>query len=235
MSTNTPAYTLTNAHVRFRTKRLFRPAREHHILKGVSLTVRRGEALGIIGLNGAGKSTLLRLMAGILEPDSGSVVNHGVTSALLSFSGGLFPECSGRANAVMLLMLQQKISAAEAEAMVDKVTAYAELEHAIDRPLRTYSTGMLARLKFAIATQADPDVLLVDELLAVGDTAFAMKSYATMAEKLSSGGTSVLATHLLDVVSSFCQRAVWVEHGRIVAEGGAEYVVAAYKDSLAIP
>jgi ABC-type polysaccharide/polyol phosphate transport system ATPase subunit len=228
MKMELPALTIADLHVCFTRKNLFKPAQKFHVLKGISFTVNRGESIAIIGFNGAGKSTLLRVMAGILESDRGGVINHGVSTALLTLAGGIFPECSGRANTVMLLMLQQRMGRHDAEGQVDRIAAYAELEGAIDAPMKTYSSGMLSRLKFAIATQAHPDVLLVDEILAVGDFPFRQKSIATMRNKLSSGDTVVFVTHALAEVRNFCRRAIWLESGCVMADGEANYVVREY-------
>lgn len=223
-----PALTLENVKVQFTRRAIFRPSQTIHVIKGISFAVNRGESVAIIGFNGAGKTTLLRVMAGILEPDSGLLINHGVSTSFLALSGGIFPECSGRANTIMLLMLQLGLTRKNAEALVDHIAAYAELEDAIDLPMKTYSGGMLARLKFAVATQANPDVLLVDEILAVGDFPFRQKSIATMREKLSSGDTVVFVTHALNEVRDFCHRAVWLESGSVVADGDAKSIVREY-------
>jgi len=228
MTANMIALALDDVHVRFTSRALFRPTRTHHVLNGVSSTVSCGEALAIIGFNGAGKSTLLRVMSGILEPDGGAVVNSGVSTALLTLSGGIFPECSGRANTVMLLMLQQGLRRSEAEALVDPIAAYAELEDSIDAPMKTYSSGMLSRLKFAIATQASPDVLLVDEILAVGDFPFRQKSLVTMREKFLSGTTMVVVTHALNEIKDYFQRTIWLESGKILADGDTRFVIPEY-------
>lgn len=225
-----PAITVSDLHVIFRRRRLFKPIQEAHVLKGISFTLNKGEAMAVIGLNGAGKSTLLRVMDGILMPDSGSIVNHGVTTSLLNFSGGLFPECSGRDNIIMGLMLQQNLKISEAEQLVGQVASYAELEDHIDAPMKTYSSGMLTRLKFAVAMQATPDVLLVDEVLAVGDFPFRQKSMASMREKLTSGETIVFVTHALNEVREFCTRAIWIEDGRLVADGPAKDIVKEYSE-----
>lgn len=228
-STPLPAITVNDMHVRFVSRRIFKKTVGAHVLKGVSFTLNRGDSLAVIGFNGAGKSTLLRVMAGILTPDAGKCVNHGVSTALLALGVGVFPECSGRANTVMQLMLQLGVSKREAEGMVGDIAAYAELEHIIDTPLETYSSGMRTRLQFAIATQARPDVLLVDEILAVGDLPFRQKSLATMRAKLSSGDTVVFVSHALDEVREFCQRAVWLEDGVILADGPVKDVVQEYE------
>ena len=223
-----PAITVSDLHVTFRRRALFKPCQQAHVLKGISFTLNKGEALAVIGFNGAGKSTLLRVMAGILNPDSGQIINHDVSTSLLTFAGGIFPECSGRDNIIMSLMLQQSLKISEAEALVNAVASYAELEEHIDAPMKTYSSGMLARLKFAVAMQATPDVLLVDEVLAVGDFPFRKKSMASMHNKLSSGETIVFVTHALREVREFCTRAIWIENGQLVADGPAKDVVKDY-------
>lgn len=226
----TVALSLCDVHVTFRKHRLFRTTVEIPILRGVSFSVSKGEALGVIGSNGAGKSTLLRLMAGILEPDSGSITQYGLSSALLTLNGGIFPECSGRDNVIILLMLQQNLSHSEAQALVPSIAAFAELEQSIDAPMRTYSSGMLSRLKFAIAMQANPDILLVDEVLAVGDPPFAAKSIAAMRNKLVSGTTAVFISHSLYDVYTYCTQAIWLHQGRIVASGDSKAVVKQYRE-----
>lgn len=229
MISQEPALTVTDLHMCFTQHKLFKPKQKTHVLKGISFILHKGESLAVIGLNGAGKSTLLRVMAGIFEPDAGRVINHGVSTSLLGFSRGTFPECSGRDNIIMLLMLQHCFSRKQATAMVDKVTAYAELEDVIDAPLYTYSSGMQARLRFSIAMQASADVLLVDEILSVGDLPFKKKSLASMRQKLQSGETVVLVSHALQDIKEFCTRAVWIEHGELIADGPAEDIVGEYE------
>ncbi len=225
-----PALVISDVHVTFRKRELFKSKIEIPILRGISLSVNKGQALGVIGSNGAGKSTLLRLMAGILEPDSGVITNNGLTTSLLTLTGGIFPECSGRDNVIMLLMLQQNISYADARALVPTIAAFAELESVIDAPMHTYSSGMLSRLKFAVALKANPDILLVDEVLAVGDPPFSSKSLAAMRETLSSGVTVVFVSHSLYDVYTYCTQAVWIDKGRVAASGGAKEVVQLYRE-----
>lgn len=224
------AITISDVNITFRKKKTFRPATVVPVLRQISLHLDKGESLGVIGFNGAGKSTLLRLMAGILEPDAGTISTHGLNSALLSLSGGVFHECSGRDNIIMLLMLQQNASLAEAREMVSPVAEFAELTDVIDAPVRTYSSGMVSRLKFSICVRANPDILLVDEVLSVGDLPFAIKSHTAMQEKLFSGATVVFVSHSLFDVYTFCKRAVWLDKGIIRADGPAKEVVQQYKE-----
>jgi lipopolysaccharide transport system ATP-binding protein len=189
---------------------LFRRKKSSPVLKNVSFTVNKGESLAVIGRNGVGKSTLLKLLAGILTPDSGTIVRATDQVSLLALGGGLIPDCSGRANAVMLMMMQQGMTRKEAEERVDDVLAFAELGEYADAPVRLYSSGMQSRLKFAVATQVRSDLLLVDEVLAVGDIAFREKSAAEMRSKLESGDTIVWVSHVLTEVVRLCDRALWL-------------------------
>jgi ABC-type polysaccharide/polyol phosphate transport system ATPase subunit len=229
MTSNIPAITIEDLHIIFRQRRLFRSAYSLHALKGTTFTVNEGDSLAVIGRNGAGKSTLLRVIAGVLEPDKGEVVVHGNKSVgLLALGLGIFPECSGRANIIMQLMLQRGITRKEAEEMVDPVIEYAGLRDAIDMPLRKYSNGMGARLKFAIATQTSPDILLVDEVLSVGDQPFKEKSLETMRQTLKSDKTVVFVSHAINEIKQLCNRVVWIEHGNLIMDGETEPVLEAY-------
>jgi ABC-type polysaccharide/polyol phosphate transport system ATPase subunit len=197
-------------------------------LTDVSFHVDQGEAFGIIGRNGAGKSTLLRCLAGTLRPNSGKVVVNGKTSTLLQLGVGFNPELSGRRN-VYLGGLANGLRKAEIDELFDGIVAYAELEEAIDRPVKTYSSGMFSRLAFSISMHLEPDVLLLDEVLAVGDQAFREKSMASMKQVLERSGTIVFVSHNLQSVADFCDRALWLERGIVKMMGAADSVVASYK------
>lgn len=197
-------------------------------LTDVSFRVEKGEAFGIIGRNGAGKSTLLRCLAGTLRPNSGKVVVNGKTSTLLQLGVGFNPELSGRRN-VYLGGLASGLRKFEIDGLFDEIVAYAELEDAIDRPVKTYSSGMFARLAFSISMHLEPDVLLLDEVLAVGDQAFREKSMETMKQVLNRSGTIVFVSHSLQSVADFCDRVMWLEKGRVKQIGPAEEVVDAYR------
>ena len=195
----------------------------------VSFDLRQGDSLGVIGRNGAGKSTLLQLLGGIILPDSGNIVSHNVTTSLLALQVGFDAELSGRVNAVlsgMLLGFRKK----EVEANLDKIIAFSELGGFIDRPVKSYSAGMKARLGFSVALEMNPDVLLVDEVLGVGDVEFRQKSMDVMKAKLMSDQTIVLVSHDAWTVKTLCNRAVWIENGVTHMEGNAEEVVTAYED-----
>jgi len=196
-------------------------------LKQVSFLLNRGESLGIIGRNGVGKSTLLRLLAGITRPDRGRLVNHGVSSTLLSLQAGFLPYLTGRENALlngMILGLRKR----EIKERMDEIRAFSGLEEFFDQPISSYSSGMKARLGFSIAFQMDPDVLLVDEVLGVGDEQFKNKSGEEMKKRIKSDKTVVLVTHSGPTIRELCDRAVWIEGGVSRAEGPPAQVLDEY-------
>ncbi len=202
-------------------------------LKDISLDLYRGESLGVIGRNGVGKTTLLTVIAGIILPDKGTITMDNCKSSLLSLQVGFVPYLSGRENAIlsgMLLGLSKK----EIEGKLDDIIEFSELEDFIDQPIGTYSAGMKARLGFSVAFQIDPEVLLIDEVLGVGDADFKKKSSSVMYEKLQSNKTVVLVSHNADTISEFCSRAVWIEQGVSRAEGNTKEVLAEYEQYLSI-
>lgn len=197
-------------------------------LDGVSFTVDPGEAFGVIGSNGAGKSTLLRVLAGTLRPDEGKAIMKGKTSTLLQLGVGFNPELSGNRN-VFLGGLAGGMRLAEIKARFDDIVEYAELEHAVDRPVKTYSSGMFSRLAFAVGMALDPEILLLDEILSVGDESFRAKSMQAMQDLLDRSGTIVFVSHSLASVSQFCDRALWLDQGKVRTIGAAEEVVELYR------
>lgn len=200
-------------------------------LEDVSLTLRRGERLGVIGRNGAGKSTLLRVIAGILAPDRGSVKRGPVSCQLLSLSLGFVPYLSGRDNAVLsglMLGLRRR----EIVARLPAIREFSELGEFFEQPIATYSSGMNMRLAFSVAIQVEPDVLLIDEVLAVGDAEFQEKSGAALRARMGEGHTVVLVSHSEEQVAKLCDRVVWIEHGKSVLEGDRDDVFAAYHRDL---
>jgi lipopolysaccharide transport system ATP-binding protein len=209
-------------------RRLCRVGTPFWALSELSCDVRRGEVLGVIGRNGTGKSTLLRLLAGILAPDRGSLVSTGASASLLSLKVGFAPHLTGREN-VFLSGLLLGLSRAEIRARMDAIVDFAELRDWIDRPLASYSSGMAARLGFATAFQIDPEVLLIDEVLGVGDAAFTAKSGALLRERLRAGKTAVLVSHNLAAVRELCDRVLWLEGGLARAEGKTDTVLAEYE------
>lgn len=208
-----------------------RPARQVHALRGVSFEVGHGEVVGLIGRNGSGKTTLLRVMAGLLPATAGEVYASSVP-VLLGVGAALHPELSGRRN-VFLGGTALGMSHAELERRCDEIVAFAGLEEFIDLPLRTYSSGMQARLHFAIASTVTPEILLIDEALAVGDAEFRRRSQGRIAELKEHAGTVFLVSHSMRSVREMCGRAIWLEQGRIVADGPVEEVVGAYEQATA--
>ena len=201
-------------------------------LKNVSLDVRRGETLGIIGHNGAGKSTLLRLIAQVLRPSEGRIRVHGTVAPLLELGAGFDPEMTGRENIYLnATMLGQTLTSIHSR--LDRIIDFAGIREFIDMPLRTYSTGMAARLGFAVATDLQPDILIIDELLSVGDAEFQHKSAARMEELRKHGDAILMVSHSLEAIVEMCHRAAWLDHGEVKAVGEARDVVAAYQRSSA--
>jgi lipopolysaccharide transport system ATP-binding protein len=206
-------------------------ANEFVALAPLSLKVQRGEALGLIGRNGAGKSTLLQMVCGTLNPSSGSVKVNGKIGALLELGAGFNPEFTGREN-VYLAAAVMGLSGAETDALYESIVEFSGIREFIDQPVKTYSSGMYVRLAFSIATSANPDILVIDEALSVGDGAFAKKSFERIMQLKAQGTTVLFCSHSMYQVESFCDRAVWLDHGQVQMEGPASDVVAAYTDSL---
>ena len=204
---------------------------EFWALSDVSLSVRRGETLGVIGRNGAGKSTLLKIIAGILQPDRGEVIKTQCSATLLSLQVGFVPHLTGLEN-IMLGGLLLGCTREEIQRKMNDIVAFAELEGFIEQPIHTYSTGMRARLGFAVAFYTDPDVLLVDETLGVGDAEFREKSTARMKERIRSNKTVVLVSHSAPLIAELCDRVVWIEHGKTIMEGESKPVLEAYHGAL---
>ena len=207
--------------------RHLRPDESFSALSDLSLTVQKGATYGVIGRNGSGKSTLLKLVAGITKPTSGVVSVHGRVSALIELGAGFHPEISGRENVfingIMLGLTRREISARFGE-----IVEFAELEDFIEAPVKTYSSGMYMRLGFAVAINVNPDILLVDEVLAVGDVGFSLKCLDKFAEFKRRGKTILLVTHGLSMVERFCDEALWLEAGRHRAIGDPKRVVQTY-------
>ena len=200
-------------------------------LQDVSLDLAAGTVLGVLGRNGAGKSTLLRIIAGTLDATAGSVRVDGRIAAILELGTGFHPEYTGREN-VLLGGMCLGMSRAEVKAKLDEIVAFAELEEFIDRPLRTYSSGMQARLAFAVATSVDPDVLIIDEALSVGDARFQLKSFDRIRRFKSERRTILFVSHSIHTVVAICDRAVLLERGRIIADGEPNEVGNLYHELL---
>lgn len=211
-----------------------RETREVIALDGASCTIQRGEAVAIVGRNGAGKSTLLRVLAGTLEPDSGTVEVHGEPPTLLQLGVGFNGKLSGKHN-VFLGGLALGHSKAAVNEMLPKIEQFAEIGEAIDRPVNTYSSGMRSRLAFAIAMTLEPETLLLDEILAVGDAAFRDKSMAAMQDLVDRAGTVVMVTHSLSQAKRFCDTAIWLDAGRVKMTGPADEVISEYSSVTETP
>ena len=214
---------------------LFRALKPEEVLvalEGIHLRVPRGVTLGIIGPNGSGKSTLLKIIAGITQPTRGSVRVHGRVASLIELGAGFHPELSGREN-IYINGIMLGLSRREIRARMDEIIRFAELEEFIDNPVRTYSSGMFMRLGFAVSVHVDPDILLIDEVLAVGDEAFTHKCLEKMYAFKRAGKTIILVTHALGLVEEFCDVAVWLKKGRIQQVGDPREVVGLYRMDVA--
>jgi lipopolysaccharide transport system ATP-binding protein len=219
---------LRNVGVTYRIrKRMFRTL-GLEALRDVSFDLRRGETLGLIGRNGAGKSTLLRVIGGLIQPDRGEVVNRGASVSLLSLNLGFDPNLNGVDN-VILSALLLGIGKREALGRLDEIIEFSELGTFIREPVRTYSSGMRARLGFSIAITLSPDVLLIDEVLGVGDIHFRKKSNAALRSKIGSEQTVVLVSHSSEQIKALCDRVVWVENGVTYRVGDAGEIMAEYE------
>ena len=197
------------------------------VLKNINLKIKQGETVGLIGVNGSGKSTLLKLMTKIIYPDSGKITTNGKLTSLLELGAGFHPDFSGRENIYFnasIFGLTRK----EIDARLHDIIEFSELGEFIDNPVRTYSSGMYMRLAFSVAINVDAEILLIDEILSVGDQHFQEKCYNKMTELKEQGKTMVFVTHSLDVVKKLCTRAVWLYNGEIKMDGNTEEVVDEY-------
>jgi len=225
-------YRLYHSH-RDRVKEFFHPLRKryhtkHHALKDLSMTVEKGEVLGVIGENGSGKSTLLKILASVVSPTSGSFTCNGRITALLELGGGFNLELTGIEN-VYFLGAIQGYSKKEMAKRLKYILDFAEIGEYANQPVKNYSSGMYVRLAFSININIDPEILIVDEALAVGDIRFQQKCYRKIREIKESGKTIVICTHALNVVKDFCTRAIWVDHGKIMEEGDPQTVTDKYQ------
>src|SRR5438093_8380654 len=202
-----------------------------YALKDVSFSVDRGQCFGVVGANGSGKSTLLKLIAGTAKPTTGTIDVEGRVSALLELGAGFHPDFTGRENAYLngsLLGLSRK----QMDAAMPEIERFADLDRFFDAAVKTYSSGMYARLGFSVAVHLDPDVLLVDEVLAVGDEYFQHKCFAKIADFRRQGRTIVLVSHDLGAVARLCERALWLDAGRVAVSGAVRDVVNAYQRTV---
>lgn len=200
---------------------------KREVLNNINLTIKNGEAVGLIGVNGSGKSTLLKLMTKIIYPNKGKITTNGKLTSLLELGAGFHPDFSGRENIYFnasIFGLTKK----QIDERIDKIIEFSELGSYIDNPVRTYSSGMYMRLAFAVAINVDADILLVDEVLAVGDQHFQDKCIAKMKQLKEEGKTMVFVTHSLGTVKDFCNRAVWLSNGKIKMDGNPDEVIEEY-------
>ncbi len=201
-------------------------------LEGVSFAVAPGETVGVIGPNGSGKSTLLAIIARVLEPTKGLVKVEGKVCPLLELGTGFHPELSGRDNVYLNASLLG-LSHDETRARYESIIEFAELPEVMDAPVKTYSTGMVVRLGFSVAVHMDPEVLLIDEVLSVGDEHFQHKSFARLKEFREAGKTIFVVSHDLAAVGRLCQRSLWMQDGKLITDGPSPQVIGAYREAVA--
>jgi len=229
-----PIISLQNVAVRYkRSGNVFKKKSYFEALKSINLDIYPGETLGILGRNGSGKSTLLRIISGVIRPDQGNVINRGVSVSLLSLQVGFDPNLNGRDNTILSGILQG-YSRKMIESKLDEIVEYSELGDFFFEPVRTYSTGMRARLGFSITTIISPDVLLVDEVLSVGDQHFKEKAERTMIQKIQSQQTVVLVSHSHQQIARLCDRAVLIDEGISFESGEPREVLSVYEERMNI-
>lgn len=200
------------------------------VLNGLDISIPAGQCVALVGRNGAGKSTLLSILSRIYQPTSGSVEVKGRIAPLLELGAGFHPDLTGLEN-IEFNGVILGLTRAEVRERIEEIVAFSELEHHIDSPVRTYSSGMQARLGFAIATHVDAEILIVDEVLAVGDFAFEQKCYSRIEEFRRGGGTILFVSHQLDSVAKIADRCIWLQNGRVAMDGTPQDVIAAYQSS----
>ena len=210
------------------------PGEVYHALRGIDLEIQRGEKVAIIGRNGAGKSTLLKIITGVIKPTTGTIDVRGKSHALLSLGAGFHPDFTGRENAEAFLA-HMGVSGRKADDLISEVIAFAEIEEHIDQPLKTYSTGMQARLMFAVSTALNPELLVIDEVLGVGDAYFQNKSFERIREMCVSGDTTLLiVSHDIYSAAKLVDRVIWIDKGRVMGDGSPVDTIKAYENSIRI-
>jgi ABC-type polysaccharide/polyol phosphate transport system ATPase subunit len=197
-------------------------------LRNISFSISQGQTVGVVGLNGSGKSTLLSIVAGLCPPDEGTVLVNGRVAALLQLGAGFHPDLTGVENVTMNAALLG-LSAARTAKAFDSIVEFSGIGQFINEPLRTYSSGMYVRLAFAIAIHVDPDILIIDEVLSVGDQAYQSKCMSKILEFKQQKKTLLFVSHSTGAVQKLCERALWLDHGELVMDGNAAKVVAAYE------
>lgn len=225
-----PAIKFKNVSLTYKKKnRLFKETEKFEVLKDISFSLMQGESLGVIGKNGSGKSTMLMVMAGLLKPTNGALVNYMSTISLLNLHSGFVEELTGRDNSIFTGMLLG-FSKSDIIDKLDKIKEYSELGVYFDQPVRTYSSGMRTRLGFSISTIIDPDILLIDEVLSVGDDKFRKKAENTMYNRFQSGKTIVFVSHSAEQIERLCDRALLLDRGKIIMIGDTRDVINTYND-----
>jgi len=206
-------------------------SKEQHVLKNISFEVNDGEVVGLIGVNGAGKSTLMKLIAGITYPSSGEIIVNGKIGSLINLSAGFNPEYTGRKNIYYKGSLMG-MSKTEVDKIIDDIIQFVELGEYFDQPLRMYSSGMSARLGFALAVYSEPDILIVDEVLAVGDKSFQLKSKEKVLELFRKGKAVLFSSHSDGLIRQFCSRVIYIHNGQIAFDGNVEEGLALYEKNV---
>jgi ABC-type polysaccharide/polyol phosphate transport system ATPase subunit len=220
--------------LRERIARLFQPGprEDFYALRDVSFSVDQGDSLAVVGHNGAGKSTLLNIATGLARPTKGTVRMHGRVAALLELGSGFHPDLTGaenvRINAALL-----GLNRAETRRRFDSIVDFSGIAEFINEPLRTYSSGMVMRLAFSVAVNVDPDILIIDEVLGVGDQAFSAKCFERIMQFRREGKTMLVVSHALNTVTTLCNKAIWLDHGRLVRTGTARQVTEEYSGAVA--
>lgn len=202
-------------------------------LSGVNFTVKKGEVVGFVGSNGAGKSTLLKIVAGVMKPTKGSVKSYGNICPMIELGAGFDMELTAREN-IYLNGAVMGYSKKFIDSKFDEIVEFSELHDFLDVPVRNFSSGMVARLAFSVATIVDPEILIVDEILSVGDIAFQAKSEAKMRAMITGGTTVLYVSHSLESIEKLCDRVVWLEHGKIIDVGVPEVICKKYKEKMGV-
>jgi lipopolysaccharide transport system ATP-binding protein len=222
--------------LRDRIPRLFRraPREQFYALQDVSFTIDHGESLAVIGHNGAGKSTMLNIATGLCSPTSGEVQVNGRVAALLELGSGFHPDLTGAEN-IWINSALMGLNRAEVRARFDEIVEFSGIGEFIDEPLRTYSSGMSMRLAFSVAVNVDPDVLIIDEVLGVGDHTFFQKCFDRIMQFRHDGKTILCVSHSLPTLEKLCSRAIWLDHGKLVDSGPVKQLIDAYTERMAAP
>ena len=225
-----PLISLQDIHFSYRRARIWGSIVEKTVMKGISFDIFKNETLGVVGRNGAGKSTLLKVICGIYRPDIGQVVNNGASVSIISLRAGFDQSLNGYENIIMS-GLYHGYRRSEMLTMLDRIVAFSELNGVLEKPVETYSNGMKAKLGFSILMGLEPDIMLLDEALSVGDIDFAKKAERAMTKKLASGKANVIVSHSLKKLQRLCTRILWIEDGEVRAIGEPDDVLGQYANS----